>query len=91
MSLEKEVKQKIIQDFAQSEKDTGSSPVQIAVLTEKIKDLTEHLKIHKHDFHSRRGLLMMVGKRKRLLNYFSKKDPEACAKLVQTLGIRFKK
>ncbi|HBH58754.1 MAG TPA: 30S ribosomal protein S15, partial [Arthrobacter bacterium] len=65
MALEAAVKQSIIQDFATSEGDTGSPEVQVAVLTQRIKDLTEHMKVHKHDYHTQRGLLAMVGRRKR--------------------------
>lgn len=69
-------------------KDTGSSSAQVAVLTERIKELTEHLKVHKHDFAARRGLLQMVGKRRRLLRYIADKDSQAYLDLIQKLGIR---
>ena len=72
-----ERKQQIINEYRRDEKDTGSSEVQIALLTERINELTEHLKVHKKDNHSRRGLLKMVGKRRNLLNYLAKKDEEA--------------
>jgi small subunit ribosomal protein S15 len=74
MALEADVKTKIIQDYATTEGDTGSPEVQVAMLTQRIKDLTEHLKVHKHDHHSRRGLLLLVGRRKRLLAYLQKTD-----------------
>ena len=74
MALTKERKSQIIKDFAKNEKDTGSTEVQIAILTEEINNLTEHLKEHSHDYHSRRGLLKKVGQRKSLLNYLAKND-----------------
>ena len=83
-----ERKQQIINEYRRDEKDTGSSEVQIALLTERINELTEHLKIHKKDNHSRRGLLKMVGKRRNLLNYLAKKDEEAYKELVKKLGLR---
>ncbi len=83
-----ERKQEIIKEFQRDEKDTGSSEVQIALLTERINELTEHLKVHKKDNHSRRGMLKMVGKRRNLLNYLSKKDQEAYKALVEKLGLR---
>ena len=83
-----ERKQEIINQYRRDEKDTGSSEVQIALLTERINELTEHLKIHKKDNHSRRGLLKMVGKRRNLLNYLAKKDEEAYKDLVKKLGLR---
>lgn len=88
MSLEKTKKQQIIKDFAINAKDTGSPEVQIALLTKRINDLTEHLKIHKKDFHSRRGLLKMVGRRRNLLNYLTKKDIERYRAIIAELGIR---
>ena len=78
-----ERKQQIINEYRRDEKDTGSSEVQIALLTERINELTEHLKVHKKDNHSRRGLLKMVGKRRNLLNYLAKKDEEAYKDLVK--------
>lgn len=84
----KERKQEIIREYRLSETDTGSPEVQIAVLTEKINDLTAHLKIHTHDYHSRRGLLKMVGKRRGLLNYLTKKDIERYRAIVEKLGLR---
>ena len=88
MALTKEVKQSIIKDFARDEKDTGSAEVQIAILTEEIRVLTEHLKEHKHDFHSRRGLLKKVGQRKNMLNYLAKKDINRYREVVKKLGLR---
>ena len=83
-----ERKQEIINQYRRDEKDTGSSEVQIALLTERINELTEHLKVHKKDNHSRRGLLKMVGKRRNLLNYLAKKDENAYKGLVEKLGLR---
>ena len=81
-------KEEIIRDFARFEGDTGSTEVQVALLTEKIAHLTEHLKVHKKDYHSRLGLLKMVGKRRRLLNYLKKVDLERYRTLIERLGIR---
>mgnify|MGYP002595685940 CR=1 FL=1 len=83
-----ERKQQIINEYRRDEKDTGSSEVQIALLTERINELTEHLKVHKKDNHSRRGLLKMVGKRRNLLNYLSKKDLQRYRDIVEKLGLR---
>lgn len=83
-------KQALIQEHRQHERDTGSSEVQIALLTERINELTAHLKTHAKDFHSRRGLLQMVGRRRRLLNYLKKKDADSFHRLVQRLEIRAK-
>ena len=83
-----ERKQEIINQYRRDEKDTGSSEVQIALLTERINELTEHLKVHKKDNHSRRGLLKMVGKRRNLLNYLAKTDENAYKELVEKLGLR---
>ena len=83
-----ERKQEIIKEFQRDEKDTGSSEVQIALLTERINELTEHLKVHKKDNHSRRGLLKMVGKRRNLLNYLVKKDVNRYREIVEKLGLR---
>ena len=88
MALTKEVKQSIIKDFARDEKDTGSDEVQIAILTEEIRILTEHLKEHKHDFHSRRGLLKKVGQRRNMLNYLAKKDVNRYREVIKKLGLR---
>ena len=86
--MDKATKQQIINDYKTSENDTGSTEVQIAILTFRIKELTEHLKIHKHDHHSRRGLLKMVGKRRGLLRYLQSKDIEGYRELISKLGIR---
>ena len=86
--LDKESKQSIIEKYQRHEGDTGSPEVQIAILTERINTLTEHLKVHKHDHHSRRGLLQMVGKRKNLLNYLIKTDIERYRAIIADLGIR---
>ena len=83
-----ERKQELINQYRRDEKDTGSSEVQIALLTERINELTEHLKVHKKDNHSRRGLLKMVGKRRNLLNYLAKKDEATYKELIQKLGLR---
>ena len=88
MALEAEVKQKIMKEYATVEGDTGSPEVQIAMLTTRIKDLTEHLKVHKHDHHSRRGLLLLVGRRRRLLKYLAKKDINRYRAIRERLGIR---
>ena len=86
--LLKDEKSTIIVNNRLSEKDTGSPEVQIAILTKRINDLTEHLKVHKNDHHSRRGLLKMVGKRRNLLNYLIKKDIERYRAIIAKLGIR---
>ncbi len=83
-----EKKQEIINTYKRDEKDTGSPEVQIALLTERINELTEHLKVHKKDNHSRRGLLKMVGKRRNLLNYLAKKDINRYRAVVEKLGLR---
>ena len=88
MALTKEVKKKIINDYAKNEKDTGSAEVQIALLTKEIELLTEHLKQHKQDKHSKRGLLMKVGKRRSLLNYLLKTDVKRYREVVAKLGLR---
>ena len=88
MALTKEAKQEIITKHGRSDADTGSPQVQIAMLTQRINELTEHLRTHSKDFHSRRGLLMMVGQRRRLLNYLSNKDIERYRSLIARLGIR---
>jgi len=88
MALEADVKTKIIQEHATTEGDTGSPEVQVAMLTQRIKDLTEHLKVHKHDHHSRRGLLLLVGRRKRLLAYLQKTDIQRYRALLERLGLR---
>ena len=88
MALSKEVKSEIVKRFAKNEKDTGSAEVQIAILTEEIKTLTEHLKEHSHDYHSRRGLLKKVGQRRSLLNYLLKNDVTRYRQIVKDLGLR---
>ena len=87
-ALTQERKQEIVARFGKSETDTGATEVQVALLTERINHLTEHLRDHKHDHHSRRGLLMLVGRRRRLLNYFQKKDLEGYRGLIRELGLR---
>ena len=88
MALTKEEKAKIVKKYAKKEGDTGSAEVQIAILTKEISELTEHLKTHKHDFHSRRGLLKKVGHRRSLLNYLMKKDVTRYREVVSKLGLR---
>lgn len=88
MALTKEKKTEIVKKFARGEKDTGSSEVQIAILTEEINELTDHLKTHTHDFHSRRGLLKKVGQRRSLLNYLIKNDVTRYRAVVKELGLR---
>lgn len=86
--MQKERKQEIIKEFGRSEGDTGSTEVQVALLTERIVELTAHLKIHKKDHHSRRGLLMMVGQRRGLLSYLKDQDIERYRDIVKKLGLR---
>ena len=86
--ISKELKSQIIEKYKRDEKDTGSPEVQIAILTERINELTEHLKVHKKDNHSRRGLLKMVGARRNLLNYLAKKDVQRYRDIVEKLGLR---
>lgn len=86
--MTKERKEEIIKTYKRDEKDTGSPEVQVALLTERITELTEHLKVHEKDNHSRRGLLKMVGKRRNLLNYLAKKDVERYRAIVEKLGLR---
>ncbi len=86
--MTKERKQEIINTHKREENDTGSPEVQIAILTERISELTEHLKVHKKDNHSRRGLLKMIGKRRNLLNYLSKKDINRYREIVKKLNLR---
>jgi small subunit ribosomal protein S15 len=88
MALDAETKNRIIAEYAAQEGDTGSPEVQVAMLTKRIADLTEHLKVHKHDHHSRRGLLLLVGRRRRLLNYVQKKDIQRYRSLIERLGLR---
>ena len=88
MALTKEVKQELIGKHGRNEADTGSPEVQIALLTQRIKDLTEHSREHKHDHHSRRGLLLLVGQRRRLLRYLESVDVERYRSLIKRLGLR---
>ncbi|MFV0431578.1 MAG: 30S ribosomal protein S15 [Alphaproteobacteria bacterium] len=88
MSITTEEKAKIVKDFGAGANDTGSPEVQVAILTYRIKSLTEHLKIHKKDFHSRRGLLLMVGQRRRLLDYVKSKNEERYQDLIKRLELR---
>jgi len=89
--MTKDKKGEVIKAFAKNSNDTGSAEVQIALLTARITDLTEHLKIHKNDRHSRRGLLKMIGDRRRLMNYLSKSDNASYKKVVKELSLREKK
>jgi small subunit ribosomal protein S15 len=86
--LDTAAKQQILAEYATSEGDTGSPEVQVALLTKRINHLTEHLKVHKHDHHSRRGLLLLVGRRRRLLKYLAKKDISRYRAIRERLGIR---
>lgn len=88
MSITAERKQELISEFQSAAGDTGSPEVQVAILTERIANLTEHMKAHVKDFHSRRGLLMLVGQRRRLLDYLKKTDSKRYENIVQRLGIR---
>jgi small subunit ribosomal protein S15 len=88
MTLTVEEKREVVQQFGKSDADTGSPEVQIALLTRRINHLTEHLREHKHDHHSRRGLLMLVGQRRRLLNYLQGKDLDRYRSLIKELGLR---
>ncbi len=88
MSISKELKQSIIKEYAVKEGDTGSAQVQVAVLTAEISALSEHMKVHKKDFHSRRGLMAMVANRRRLLAYIKKNDSAAYDSLIARLGLR---
>ena len=88
MPLTKEQKTELVGRFGSGEKDTGSTKVQIALLTQRTTELTEHMKVHKHDHHSRRGLLKMVGRRRRLLTYLQKHDLEGYRALIKELGLR---
>ncbi len=88
MALDTATKQAIMTEYATHEGDTGSPEVQIAVLTHRIKDLTEHLKVHKHDFHSERGMMLLIGRRRRLLGYLQKIDIERYRSLIERLGLR---
>ncbi|MEA2466923.1 MAG: small subunit ribosomal protein [Thermoleophilaceae bacterium] len=88
MTLTTDQKREVVQQFGKTAEDTGSPEVQIALLTRRINHLTEHLREHKHDHHSRRGLLMLVGQRRRLLNYLGRKDLDRYRSLIQELGLR---
>jgi small subunit ribosomal protein S15 len=88
MPLHRERKVELIQQFRTHDTDTGSPEVQVALLSDRIRDLTEHFKQHKKDFHSRRGLLKLVGQRRRLLNYLKKNSVERYQKVIQELGLR---
>ena len=88
MPLDTAVKKQIMTDYGTVDADTGSPEVQVAMLTKRIQDLTEHLKMHKHDHHSRRGLLLLVGRRRRLLQYLAKKDINRYRQLIERLGLR---
>lgn len=88
MSITAERKQELIKEYARADADTGSPEVQVAILSERIRNLTEHLQSHKKDFHSRRGLLVMVGQRRRLLDYLKKNDHGRYATLIERLGLR---
>jgi small subunit ribosomal protein S15 len=88
VSIDTAAKKQIMTEYATVENDTGSPEVQVAVLTKRIAELTEHLKFHKHDHHSRRGLLLLVGRRRRLLQYLAKKDINRYRQLIERLGLR---
>lgn len=88
MSLDPAAKQQIIEQYATSEGDTGSPEVQVALLSKRISELTEHLKVHKHDRHSHRGLLLLIGRRRRLLDYLAKVDINRYRSLIERLGLR---
>ncbi|MGO5239886.1 30S ribosomal protein S15 [Parolsenella sp. LCP21S3_E11] len=88
MTISKERKAELIKQYGKNEQDSGSAAVQAAILTDRIRELTEHMKSHKKDFHTRRGLLMLVGKRRRLLSYIKKNDINEYRELIAKLGIR---
>lgn len=88
MPLASETKKQIMAEYATVENDTGSPEVQVAMLTKRISDLTEHLRVHKHDHHSRRGLLLLVGRRRRLLQYLARTDIARYRSLIERLGLR---
>ncbi len=88
MAMATQKRQELVKQFQQHDSDSGSPQVQVAILTERIKEMTEHLRTHKHDFASRRGLLLMVGRRGRLLKYLSRIDREAYQALIKRLGLR---
>ena len=88
MALKKEEKASIIKEFAKNEKDCGSAEVQIAILTKEINDLTKHMQVHKHDYHSKRGLLIKVGRRKKLLSYLKENDIASYREVIKKLNLR---
>ena len=88
LSISKERTAELIKEFGKNDQDSGSAEVQVAILTERIRELTEHMKSHQKDFHTRRGLLMLVGKRRRLLSYIKKNDINEYRELIAQLGIR---
>lgn len=88
MSITNEKKAELIKEYGRADGDTGSPEVQVSILTERIKNLTEHLKEHRKDFHSRRGLLVMVGQRRRLLDYLKRKNEDRYQELIKSLGLR---
>ena len=88
MSITSERKEALVKEYATTTNDTGSPEVQVAILSERIGNLTEHLKIHKHDYHSRRGLIIMVGKRRRLLDYLKRENEDRYAQLIERVGLR---
>lgn len=88
MALTNERKQELVTRFGENERDTGNTKVQVALLTERINELTQHLREQKHDFHSRRGLLMLVGRRRRFLNYLQRSDLDGYRALIKDLGLR---
>lgn len=88
MTISKEQKAELIKEYGKNEQDSGSPAVQVAILSARIRELTEHMKSHPKDFHTRRGLLMLVGKRRRLLSYIKRNDIEAYRSLIKSLGIR---
>jgi|TARA_B100000073_G_C23276718_1_gene388741 small subunit ribosomal protein S15 len=88
MSITQQEKAELVKKYGRGENDTGSTEVQVAILTTRINNLTEHLKMHKKDFHSRRGLLVMVGQRRRLLDYLNSNSNERYAELIKSLGLR---
>ncbi len=88
MSITAEKKAKVIKEYATDKNDTGSPEVQVAILTNRIEELSQHMRVHKKDFHSRRGLLAMVAKRRKLLDYLKRKDEDRYQKLIKSLGIR---
>jgi small subunit ribosomal protein S15 len=88
LPLDADVKQQIMNEYGTGTGDTGSPEVQVALLTRRINDLTEHMKVHKHDFHTQRGLLQLVGRRRRLLRYLEDKDVQRYRSLIERLGLR---